>query len=167
MILPGPVTAQPMRDYYNSANEKSLHFKLFSFLQCTLHLQQPLPSPRTVVPNLFLWTCAWCVIRPYVSNCSSSLFLNELILLEKYLALCLRSTVFMVIKVTTDTLDGGTALRANSLGRAVVICKLVDGLLSVFQKALTPLLDASALAQRESLISLIALIKAPHSFIGD
>lgn len=73
----------------------------------------------------------------------------------------------MVIKVTTDTLDGGTALRANSLGRAVVICKLVDGLLSVFQKALTPLLDASALAQRESLISPIALIKAPHSFIGD
>lgn len=58
-------------------------------------------------------------------------------------------------------------MRANSLGRAGVIGKVVDGLLCVFQKALAPLLGASALAQRESLISLIALIKALQYFIGD
>lgn len=61
----------------------------------------------------------------------------------------------------------GTALRAHSLGKADVICKLLDGLLCLFQKALCPLLGTSAFAQRESLISPITLIKALQYFIGD
>lgn len=44
-MLPCPITAQPMGDCQGSANEKTLYFEFNSFLQWTLQLQQPLPSP--------------------------------------------------------------------------------------------------------------------------
>lgn len=71
-----PKTTQPMGDYHNSPNEKSL------YLQCSLR------SPALFLSNSpshvhkrpsspwFLWTCTRFTIRPRVLSCSSLLFPN-------------------------------------------------------------------------------------------
>lgn len=95
-ILPYPVIAQPMGDCHNSANLKShytsnIHFPPLDFLFTTA-------LPKSVKEHsfsLFLWICMWFTIRSQVPNGNSLLFLNKAILLEKFLPVCLRSTISM------------------------------------------------------------------------
>lgn len=55
----------------------------------------PSKSIKGHFPPLFLWTCTWFAIRPHVSDCNSLFFPNKSIFLEKYLAVCLRSTAYL------------------------------------------------------------------------
>lgn len=56
-------------------------------------------SVYNIFPNflspLFLGTFMWFAVRLHVPNCNSSLFPNKLIMLEKYLVVCLRSTPYI------------------------------------------------------------------------
>lgn len=74
----------------------------------------------------------------------------------------------MTVKVGTGTLDVGYSLESQRPGKSRHHLQTGEWIaLPVFQKVLAPLVGASALAQRESLISRIALIKALQYFIGD
>lgn len=85
----------------HSANERLLQISQWkaatlqspSFLQWTLCLRQfPWTPPffdKWTFLSLVLWTCTWFAIKPHVSNCNLFLFLNKLILLEKYVAISL------------------------------------------------------------------------------
>lgn len=79
-----PVSRISMAQLPYLVNKKSLYFKFpvsFNGL--------PLLKFRKEILLLFLWTFLWFTIRLYVQNCNSVLFLNKLILLEKFLAICL------------------------------------------------------------------------------
>lgn len=66
--------------------------------QWTLCLQQALWTPlffykRTFFSFVF-WSCLWFTIRPHVPDYNFLFLMSKSILLEKYLAICLRSTTY-------------------------------------------------------------------------
>lgn len=90
----------------HSANEKLLQLSQWkattpSFLYQTLCLQQPLWAPPFLYKIKFLsfvpWTLPDFTIRLHVPNCNSLLVPNKPILLEKYLAICLKSAIWSLI----------------------------------------------------------------------
>ena len=87
-IPPYPVTAHPVTDCHNSASESTVTvLRTFSFLQET---------PKSIKEGsllCFSWVCMWSTIRLQVLNCYFLLLPNKPILLEKYLAICLGSTM--------------------------------------------------------------------------
>lgn len=69
-----------------------------SFLQWPLCLQQPLRTSPFLYKRVFLSFVIWTLpLRLHVRNCNSLLFQNKSILLEKYLAISLRSAVWNIL----------------------------------------------------------------------
>lgn len=97
-----PVTAQPMGGGHNSAKEKSLYFKHSIFFNVLIFIIAPSKSTKKCSFPLLVWTYAWFAIRLHVPNYNFLMFPNKHILLEKYLAICLRSILYICVYIKQE-----------------------------------------------------------------
>lgn len=72
---------QSLKDFYNSANEKPVHFKFPVSSNVVFVYNSPSEVPLSSIKKTFLsfvlWTCAWFTIRLHIPNCNYLLFLNK------------------------------------------------------------------------------------------
>lgn len=94
-----PVIAQPMEDGHKSTKKSHYTSNIQFSPVYSSFITAPSKSIKKCSFPLPVWTYAWFAIRLHVPNYNFQMFPNKHILLEKYLASCLRSTLYLCIYI--------------------------------------------------------------------